>query len=44
MNASAASTHDWAISPPWVKNRSFRLSDRSATEPAHALNSRIGPN
>ena len=44
MNASAASTNDWAISSVWVMSSSRRLSDRSATTPAHAPKISTGAN
>src|SRR5579884_130930 len=44
MNARAAKVADWPISNPWVRQSSRRLSIRSATSPAHADRTSIGPN
>ena len=44
MNASAASANDWTIAKAWIPIRSLRLSERSATTPAHAPNKSTGRN
>ena len=44
MKANTAKAIDWAISPAWVIVSSRSLLDRSATSPANADSTRIGPN
>jgi len=43
-NASAAMANDWTIASVWTVSSSLRLSDRSATRPAHGPRRRMGPN
>ena len=44
MNARTASANDWAIATTCTIISSLRLSDRSATRPAHAPRNSTGPN
>ena len=44
MNARLASTNDWHISPICVVFSRRSLLDRSATRPAKAESTRMGPN
>ena len=44
LKASAASTNDWTMARVCTMSSRRRLSDRSATRPAHGPSTRIGPN
>ena len=44
MNAKAASANDWIMAKVWIPIRSLRLSERSATTPAHAPKMSTGRN
>jgi hypothetical protein len=44
VNASAARAKDCSIATDWTASSRRRLSERSATNPAHGPSSRTGPN